>query len=106
MQDSWSEQNKSYHHANNGEAKGYYIENITPKQEESTRTMTSRDRTTEFVNAIRSLQGRHEARTVTVRDSRKAKYIQSYAEFMMIARYSIIHTSHVAHFSISSEVFI
>lgn len=96
VQDSWSQQNKAYHHASNeAEAKGYYIEDITPKQTENTRTMTSRDRTTEFVNAIRSLQGRHIARTVAVRDPRKAKYIQSYAEFMMIARYSMIHTGHV-----------
>jgi syntaxin 5 len=63
-----------------------YIYNITPKQEESTRTMILRDRTTEFVNVIRSLKGRHEARTVTVRKSRKAKYIESYSEFMKIAR--------------------
>lgn len=48
--------------------------------------MTSRDRTTEFVNAIRSLQGRNVARAVAVRDPKKAIYIQSYAEFMMIAR--------------------
>jgi syntaxin 5 len=89
LQDSWSQQNQAHHHANNGaEAQGYHVENITPKQRENsnTRTMTSRDRTTEFINAIRSLQGRHVARTVAVRDPRKAKYIQSYAEFMMIAR--------------------
>jgi syntaxin 5 len=48
--------------------------------------MTSRDRTAEFVNAIPSLQGHHVKRTMAVRDPKKAKYIQSYAEFVMIAR--------------------
>ncbi|XP_021916862.1 syntaxin-5 isoform X2 [Zootermopsis nevadensis] len=89
VQDSWSQQNNANHHASNGaDGKGYRgnIKDITPKQKENTRTMTSRDRTAEFVNATRSLQGRHVARTVAVRDPRKARYIQSYAEFMLIAR--------------------
>jgi syntaxin 5 len=89
LQDSWSQQNQAHHNANSAaEFQGHFIEDITPKQRENnkTQTMISRDRTTEFVNAIRSLQGRHVARAVAVRDPRKAKYIQSYAEFMMIAR--------------------
>lgn len=88
-QDSWSQQIQALRHANSAaEFQGYLIEDITPKQRESRKApaMMSRDRTTEFMNAIRSLQGRHMARTVAVRDPRKAKYIQSYAEFMMIAR--------------------
>ncbi|XP_046389128.1 syntaxin-5 [Ischnura elegans] len=48
--------------------------------------MTSRDRTMEFVNTVRSLQSREIARVVSVRDSRKSKHLQDYAEFMMIAR--------------------
>lgn len=89
LQDSWSQQSQAQYHAGNGaETQGYHIEDLTSKQKQNNnpRTMTSRDRTTEFVNAIRSLQGRHVARAVAVRDPRKAKYIQSYAEFMMIAR--------------------
>jgi syntaxin 5 len=99
VQDSWSQQNQTRHHASNGAGPNTnFLEDVTPKGKENTRTMTSRDRTTEFVNAIRSLQGRHVARTVAVRDPRKAKYIQSYAEFMMIARYSMIHTDHCYSF--------
>ncbi|KAJ9597261.1 hypothetical protein L9F63_011865, partial [Diploptera punctata] len=56
------------------------------RPEKGKTTMTSRDRTTEFMNAIRSLQGRHNVRAAVARDPRKAKYVQSYAEFMMIAR--------------------
>lgn len=48
--------------------------------------MTSRDRTNEFVTAIRSMQGRNIARAVAVRDPRKAKVIQSHSEFMHIAK--------------------
>jgi syntaxin 5 len=89
LQNSWSQQSQAHHHANKGaESHRYSIEDITPIQSEniSRRTMTSRDRTAEFVNATRSLQGHHIKRTVVVRDPRRAKYIQSYAEFMMIAR--------------------
>ena len=57
------------------------------RKQKNTPIMTSRDRTTEFMNAIRSLQGRTAIRTVATRDPRKAKYVQNYAEFMMIARY-------------------
>lgn len=48
--------------------------------------MTSRDRTNEFSNAIRSMQGRNIARAIAVRDPRKAKVIQSHSEFMHIAK--------------------
>jgi hypothetical protein len=89
LQDSCSQQTQAHHHVNKAaESQRYNIEDITPIQREniSRGTMTSRDRTAEFVNAIRSLQGRHVKRTMAVRDPKKAKYIQSYAEFMMIAR--------------------
>lgn len=49
--------------------------------------MTARDRSLEFANAIRSLQGRNLQRAVNVRDPRKAKQLQSYSEFMMIAKH-------------------
>jgi len=45
-----------------------------------------RDRTAEFNSAVRSLQGRQIARAVQVRDVKKVKALQSYGEFMMIAK--------------------
>lgn len=48
--------------------------------------MTARDRTAEFSNAIRSMQGRNIARAANVRDPRKARQLQSYSEFMNIAK--------------------
>ncbi|XP_034256151.1 syntaxin-5 [Thrips palmi] len=48
--------------------------------------MTSRDRSNEFASAVRSLQGRQIIQASQARDPRKARHIQSYAEFMMIAR--------------------
>ncbi|KAF4517967.1 hypothetical protein B566_EDAN005334 [Ephemera danica] len=49
-------------------------------------TMTSRDRTKEFITTVRSLQGREVARVATARDPRKIQHLQRYGEFMMIAR--------------------
>uniref|UniRef100_A0A1A9UR06 t-SNARE coiled-coil homology domain-containing protein n=1 Tax=Glossina austeni TaxID=7395 RepID=A0A1A9UR06_GLOAU len=48
--------------------------------------MAARDRTSEFNNAIRSLQSRNISRAVNIRDPRKAKQVQSYSEFMMVAK--------------------
>lgn len=48
--------------------------------------MASRDRTNEFANAIRSMQGRNIQRAVNIRDPRKAKQMQSYSEFMGVAK--------------------
>lgn len=48
--------------------------------------MTARDRTVEFSNAIRSLQGRNITRAVNLRDPKKVKQMQSYSDFMMIAK--------------------
>lgn len=48
--------------------------------------MASRDRTAEFGNAIRSMQGRNIQRAVNIRDPRKAKQMQSYSEFMGVAK--------------------
>jgi len=50
-------------------------------------TMTSRDRTNEFANAIRSMQSRTVARTVAnLQNPRRARQIQTYSNFMMIAK--------------------
>ncbi|XP_037929659.1 syntaxin-5-like [Teleopsis dalmanni] len=49
--------------------------------------MAARDRTGEFTSAIRSLQSRNISRAVSIRDPRKAKQVQSYSEFMNIAKY-------------------
>ncbi|XP_019565236.2 syntaxin-5 [Aedes albopictus] len=57
------------------------------KENEPEFIMASRDRSTEFANAIRSLQGRNIQRAVNVRDPRKAKQLQSYSEFTMIAKH-------------------
>lgn len=56
----------------------------------TTTTMTSRDRTNEFVNAIRSMQSRSAARTAavgaTIQNPRRARQLQSYSNFMMTAK--------------------
>uniref|UniRef100_A0A0K8STS9 t-SNARE coiled-coil homology domain-containing protein n=2 Tax=Lygus hesperus TaxID=30085 RepID=A0A0K8STS9_LYGHE len=46
----------------------------------------SRDRTQEFATAIRSLQGKHIVRAVAAQDPNRAKNLQTYGEFMMLAR--------------------
>lgn len=48
--------------------------------------MTARDRSGEFGNAIRSLQSRNIQRAVNIRDPKRVKQMQSYGEFMMIAK--------------------
>lgn len=59
-----------------------YIESYV----ESEPIMTARDRTSEFINTIQSLQGRNIARAVAARDPKKSKVIQSHTEFMLIAK--------------------
>ncbi|ETN66456.1 syntaxin-5 [Anopheles darlingi] len=66
-----------------GESDSYEKENLLLPEI----TMTARDRSGEFASAIRSLQGRNIQRAVNLRDPRKAKHMQSYAEFMMIAKH-------------------
>ncbi|KAK1124498.1 Syntaxin-5 [Melipona bicolor] len=48
--------------------------------------MTSRDRTNEFVNAIRTMQSRTAARTAVLQNPRQARQLQSYSNFMLIAK--------------------
>lgn len=49
-------------------------------------TMTSRDRTNEFVNAIRTMQSRTVARAAVLQNPNRARHLQSYSNFMMIAK--------------------
>lgn len=49
-------------------------------------SMSARDRTGEFANTIRSLQGRNISRAVAFNDVKKAKAIQGHSEFMLIAK--------------------
>lgn len=58
----------------------------SPPEPEIEFVMTARDRTVEFANTIRSLQGRNINRAVNLRDPKKVKQIQNYSEFMMIAK--------------------
>lgn len=53
---------------------------------QDTDIMAARDRTKEFSKAIQSLQSRQITRAVNIRDPKKSMYVQSHAEFMMIAR--------------------
>lgn len=57
-----------------------------PFDKDSIVVMAARDRTGEFTNAIRSLQSRNISRAVNIRDPRKAKQVQSYSDFMMVAK--------------------
>lgn len=66
---------------------GNYFDDEDQENDEPEFIMTARDRSTEFANAIRSLQGRNIQRAVNVRDPKKAKQLQSYSEFMMIAKH-------------------
>lgn len=66
-------------------AAGRYFEDPTPEPEIEF-VMTARDRTAEFATTIRSLQGRNINRAVNLRDPKKVKQIQTYSEFMMIAK--------------------
>lgn len=70
-----------------GYSAGFDDEDYDKENDEPEFIMTARDRSTEFANAIRSLQGRNIQRAVNVRDPRKAKQLQSYSEFMMIAKH-------------------
>lgn len=84
---SWSQtQFPNFQSYNNGQGDFANVEEFVTESVEPEPVMTSRDRTNEFVNAIRSMQGRNIAKAVAVRDPRKAKVIQSHTEFMNIAK--------------------
>lgn len=65
--------------------KAHHFDDL-PAEPEIEFVMTARDRTVEFANTIRSLQGRNINRAVNLRDPKKVKQIQNYSEFMMIAK--------------------
>lgn len=64
----------------------YYIEDYIEDYVEPEPVMTARDRTSEFINTIQTLQGRSIARAVAARDPRSSKVIQSHSEFMLVAK--------------------
>lgn len=64
----------------------YYLDEETTDYIEPEPVMTARDRTTEFINTIQTLQGKNIARAVAFRDPKKSKLIQSHSEFMNIAK--------------------
>jgi len=74
------------HSANHVEDSGYGLDSGNGSVPAFNPAMTSRDRSNEFASAVRSLQGRQVIQASHARDPRKARHIQSYAEFMMIAR--------------------
>lgn len=61
----------------------FYLENSDSEEF----IMASRDRTSEFGNAVRSLQSRSITRSINQRDTTKAKQMQNYAEFMNLAKF-------------------
>lgn len=80
-------QNSNFGHQYYNDGFGSATLDFDNKQQETNLvTMTSRDRTKEFANAIRTMQGRTVARAAVMRDPRHARQIQSYSNFMMIAR--------------------
>ncbi|KAL5281306.1 STX5 family protein [Megaselia abdita] len=62
----------------------FFLESSRPEEEF---IMASRDRTNEFGNAVRSLQSRNITRSINQRDTTKAKQMQSYSEFMNMAKF-------------------
>ncbi|KAJ3657308.1 hypothetical protein Zmor_009123 [Zophobas morio] len=90
-ENSWSNQsNLNYVNSAypNNVPQDYYLEDDFPGEDyhEPEPVMAARDRTSEFVNTIQTLQGRSIARAVAVRDPKKSKAIQSHSEFMLIAK--------------------
>lgn len=71
----------------NHESEGHDLtENERKQADIAPATMTSRDRTNEFVNAIRTMQSRTVARAAVMQNPRRARQLQSYSNFMMIAK--------------------
>ncbi|XP_076231592.1 syntaxin 5 [Calliopsis andreniformis] len=71
----------------NHESEGNNLTGNEKKQPDiAAATMSSRDRTNEFVNAIRTMQSRTVTRTAVLQNPRRARQLQSYSNFMMIAK--------------------
>lgn len=68
------------------ESDGKLQSHVNKEHDNALANMTSRDRTNEFANAIRTMQGRTVARAAVMRNPRQARQIQSYSNFMMIAK--------------------
>ncbi|XP_076632873.1 syntaxin 5 [Colletes latitarsis] len=82
---SWRGSTISQQH--NNESEGCYLTENEKKQTDITpATMTSRDRTNEFVNAIRTMQSRTVTQAAVLQNPRRARQLQSYSNFMMIAK--------------------
>ncbi|XP_055375812.1 syntaxin-5 [Condylostylus longicornis] len=79
------ENSENLNHVNS--SRDLYLEEEEEFDKSSVEVMASRDRTGEFGNAIRLLQSRNISRAVNIKDPKKAKQIQSYSEFMMVAKY-------------------
>lgn len=73
--------------SSNHESEGCDLTQNSKKQADiAPSTMTSRDRTNEFINAIRMMQSRTVARAMISQNPRRARQLQSYSNFMMIAK--------------------
>lgn len=64
-----------------------YIEEYNSDTEPDIVTMAARDRTLDFCNAIRLEQGKNINRAMNIRDPKKVKHLQTYTEFMMVAKH-------------------
>lgn len=86
---TWSQTDK-FHTINssypNNVSEDYYLDDHIEDYSEPDPIMTARERTSEFVNTIQTLQGRNIIRAVAARDPRRSKVIQSHSEFMLIAK--------------------
>ncbi|CAH1159606.1 unnamed protein product [Phaedon cochleariae] len=64
----------------------YFTDDFVEECIEPDPIMTARDRTSEFVNTIQTLQGRNIARAVAARDPKRSRALQNHSEFMLIAK--------------------
>lgn len=79
----WSQQHKHEISLNSGQ----FVEEESLKKEDSVvPKMTSRDRTNEFINAIQVMQNKTVAGNVISHNPRRAQQMQTYSNFMMIAK--------------------
>lgn len=71
---------------NNVPSNYYLEEDFIEDYVEPEPVMTARDRTSEFINTIQTLQGRSIARAIAAKDPKSSKVIQSHSEFMLVAK--------------------
>ncbi|XP_060531583.1 syntaxin-5 [Cylas formicarius] len=79
----FSQINSSYP---NNVGEDFYLDDHSREYNDPDPVMTARDRTSEFVNTIQTLQGRNFARANATSDTRKSKVIQNHSDFMLIAK--------------------